>query len=454
MKTLSVAWNQAAGQYIAKYKEFGTGRWKTKRVPKGIAARGEEFQAVRWLEDWYQSHLQTGGVGPRRDQIVSTGDPLKVIAPKWLELRENDQGTAVNTHAAFKRIVENWILDNPRFQHDSIESLDMAKDFSPGVCLAWIKSMNLTAVTKVRYVDCLKSMFRDCIVQGWLPEDQLNPLDHVRVVAEMKKLRQLAESERRTSVLSDEQVDALLLVRTSKVADYRRVRYVTALGTGLRDMELQGLTWGDLALDEQIPYLWVWRQLIKGGRGPFTSERDLLAQGLGKKDIKAYEGAVTKDPKRRSKRAIPLHPLAVAVLLAWKTRGWSAYTARNPLRNDPVFPSSCRDGHQKPGQFCICDSAELLRRDLERLNVPTTSENPETQKLDSLDFHALRRTFATRLAGNGVPSDEVGELLGHGAVDTASKHYIRRAVEARYQTVLKLPLPERVELWSGTVQSV
>ena len=179
MKQLSLSWNEHAGQFIARYKQFGTGTWKTKRIPKSAAARGERFEAERWIEGWYGQHLRTGGLNVRGDRTAPPARTIRTMAPKWLKLREDDSGTAINTHYAFTRIVKNWVLDNPKFSHASIQDLDMAADFSPSMCLVWMKSMSLKAVTKVRYVDCLKVMFRDCIVQGWLPEEQVNPFERV-----------------------------------------------------------------------------------------------------------------------------------------------------------------------------------------------------------------------------------------------------------------------------------
>lgn len=70
-----------------------------------------------------------------------------------------------------------------------------------------------------------------------------------------------------------------------------------------------------------------------------------------------------------------------------------------------------------------------------------------------LDFHALRRTFATMLSRAGLSDAEVGELLGHGAQSVARRHYIDPTfLRRRMGLVERLPLPDRVQLQGVIVE--
>lgn len=433
-------WNEKQVQFIAKYREFGTGVWKTKRIPKKEAGRGEDLSAERWLRGWYERQLRQGGLAPRNDEVVPLAKTIRFLAPRWAEFRNNHTGTAFNTYTAYLVILRNWILDNPQFDHLSIQDLDVEKDFTPAVCEMWIKSMDLHPTTKIRYVGCLKSFFTDAMVQGWISDEKGNPFDHVRIRALLKDLRKQSEGLRKTTVIGDAQLEALLTNENPKIPRYRVARYWVAGGTGMRDNEIQGLTFADLNLDAETPHLWVRRQLLKPGPLPATDVSELQARGISKEDWKTWKTAIVGPPKYGSQRCLPLHPDVVEAMKAWKKR-WTAYVGRRPQPGDPVFASGARYGHQRPGGFSVSDSSDQLKKDLKRLGFKATAINPETTKEEPLGFHSLRRWHASNLAANDVSTDMVGELLGHQGKGTAQRHYIQGLVEKRYEAVLKLKLP-------------
>jgi integrase len=261
------------------------------------------------------------------------------------------------------------------------------------------------------------------------------------VARRLAQLRNQAGDERPTVYFTAEQIEVLLTRPNRKVIDYRRLRYLLAVATGLRDAEIQGLVWSDLRLDAPIPYVWVDRQLVRVGPKPFVLVGELRRRGLSKDEVKTYPAAVAKEPKRRSRRGIPLLPVVVQAFGYWWSTGWKQYAGRPPEMDDPVFPSGQRNSHQAYGQFCRSDSPELLRADLDRLGLPTTFQDPETRTTQHFTFHSLRHTFATLLELGGVERARIGELLGHRASDVAAKHYIGEVIAARAPLVAKLGLP-------------
>ncbi len=92
-------------------------------------------------------------------------------------------------------------------------------------------------------------------------------------------------------------------------------------------------------------------------------------------------GVTTKDA------TIPLHPRLAAELLTVRPQDAKA--------NDPVFPA-------------MKDISHAIRRDIERAGI---------ERIDAmgrkLDFHALRYTFATRLAREGTAQRTAQELMRH-----------------------------------------
>ncbi len=148
---------------------------------------------------------------------------------------------------------------------------------------------------------------------------------------------------------TDEEFKKLLSVSNQN----RSLIYLTAAYTGMRKGELIGLVWGDCYMEEERPYL-------------------------------AARAVTTKNAKDAT---IPLHPRLAAELLTVRPQDAKA--------NDPVFPA-------------MKDISHAIRRDIERAGI---------ERIDAmgrkLDFHALRYTFATRLAREGTAQRTAQELMRH-----------------------------------------
>jgi integrase len=195
-----------------------------------------------------------------------------------------------------------------------------------------------------------------------------------------------------------------------------------------------------LHLDTRSPHVRVERQLFKAGIKPFVQYEELRDRGVSKTEIVKIENALATLPKRKSRRAIPLVPLAVAALKYWKTVGWHQWVGFAAKADDAVFPGGRQAGHEPSNRFSVVASPGLLRLDLGRLGLPTTFEDKP------LVFHSLRHTFATMLEAVGVERSMIGDLLGHKAKGVARAHYIAPLLEARATALQKLPLPETLRL--------
>ncbi len=451
-RSWSLAWNEKAGQFFVRFRKFwvreGESAWGTKRLPRTFR-RHQELDAERWVIDWYAKYQQQGGVAPDHGNVVPIRRTIEQLGPKWLQYRHEDRGTALKTYEGYVRVYRNWIRTNERFEHFRIDRLDMDRDFVPEVCLRWVRSLRGKPTTIVRYADILKQLFKDCILHSWVNPTMHNPMDHPLVTKHLAVLRREADKERPTVFLTAEQASDLLTRPSRKVIDYRRIRYLLVLATGLRDAEVQGLTWSDLHLDAPIPFLNVERQLIKSGPKPWTHVRELRDD---KSQIGRHPTAVVDDPKKNSKRPMPLIALLTEALRYWWKIGWAQYTRRKPQKDDPVFPAGQRNSHQEYGSFCMCESPELLRKDLERLRLPMHFTDPTTGVEHNMTFHGLRHTFSTLLDLQQVDRRRIDQLLGHGAGKVAEKHYLGKLVAARAPIVAMLPLPTKIQLQGRVIE--
>jgi integrase len=451
-RAYSLKWNEAAGQWFARFRQAdGQGGWGTKRLPKAIK-RHQALDAERWMITWYAEYQRTGGLSAPASQIVPARKTIFLLADRWIEYRRRDEGTALSTFNGYGQALRNWILTNDRFVHYPVDQLDMEIDFTAEVCLAWLDSLQGKETSQLRHAEVLRQMFRDCIAHGWLNADMFNPFDRPVVARRLAQLRRTSDEDRATAFFTAEQVEVLLTRPNSKVIDYRRVKYVLVLATGLRDGEVQGLIWSDFLLDDALPYVFVDRQLVRPGPKPFVTMKELRHRGVGKTELAGVEQAVMSEPKKKSRRALPLVPLAVETLRYWWKHGWRKYTGVAPAKDDPVFPAGQRNSHREYGEFCSSCAAELLRADLDRVGLPKEFIDTRTKAVVPFNFHHLRHTFATLLEAGGVERSRIGELLGHKANDVASKHYIGNALASRLPLVSRLPLPNRVQLLGKLIE--
>ena len=144
---------------------------------------------------------------------------------------------------------------------------------------------------------------------------------------------------------------------------FRSVVYATALYTGLRRKELNGLPWADFKLDASPPHL----------RVPASIS------------------------KNRREATLPLHPDLVAMLRQIK-----------PAEVDPTIRPF---RHRVP-------RIETLRKDLKAAKIPL--RDPQGRRVD---FHSLRMTFGTTMLANGVHPIVVKELMRHSDLKLTTNLY-------------------------------
>lgn len=186
--------------------------------------------------------------------------------------------------------------------------------------------------------------------------------------------------QQRRRAFTDDELNRLLAVAPPSI----RLLYLAAAFTGLRIGELRQVVWGDLNLDSTRPHIRV--------RASTT--------------------------KNRKEAVLPIHPQLLDELKALRPA--------DREQNDLVF-------HQH---------AHVYRR------IRIDMREARIKRLDSmgrkLDFHALRYTFATKLAASGVSQRLAQELL---------RHSDPRLTANIYTDVTQLPTFEAVNglKWQNTV---
>lgn len=156
-------------------------------------------------------------------------------------------------------------------------------------------------------------------------------------------------TQQRRRAFTDEEFDRLLSVATPDM----RLLYQAAAFTGLRIGELRAIVWGDLKLDDSRPHIVV-------------------------------RAATTKN---RRQAVVPLHPQLVEELRA------------------------CRTAETLPSQRVFSQLTQPHRRIRNDMRTAGIDRMDATGR--KLDFHALRYTFATKLAQSGVSLRLAQELLRH-----------------------------------------
>lgn len=167
-----------------------------------------------------------------------------------------------------------------------------------------------------------------------------------------------------------------------------------SLYTGIRIGEVCALTWNDVDLGNHIIHI---RHTISRIKNPNNSETA--------KSILIVDAPKTK----ASTRDIPIS------------------SALYPILNDSAFKT--------PNHYVVSDSTEFLS--------PRTYEYRYHRVLhecgiDSINYHALRHTFATRCIEAGVDVKSLSEILGHANVGITLGTYVHSSMDLKRSQLEKL----------------
>lgn len=385
----SLFYRKSKKRWVLSYADPVRGQ-PQKVLPKEmVRQRDAEVWALEWLR--VQGIRPDVVIAQRREEGLS----VAACAEKWIALRTKDSRVAPATLANNRLHLNNWIL--PRFGTRAIAALEVPE------LRAFVREVreqrSASTTRNVYYTLC--TLYSDAMAEGWVNSP-------ANLVAHPGVQRELPELEAR-AVVAVPMEWARVLVGDGRIALEWRARYALAFTSGARDGEIAGLRWRDVEMEAEIPV--------------FRIEQAVALIGeKGKGGFAKVKGPKTKG----SKRTMPLHSAAMALLVEWRAR-WSELVGREPTAEDLVFPGP-DGGPSRP------KSAEQMREDLERVGLPVEIRGRP------VEFRATRASFATWLEEAGVAEGVRKRLMGHAVRDVTERHYTVRETEQLANAVSRIPL--------------
>ena len=369
------------GSWILSYEPEPGAAWKQHR----LGFLSSEREAIRIADAWLAMQKAAGTL-PAATRTVAQA------AEEWLKIRARHPDLAGATVQDNKSHLEQHIL--PRFGATPLGKLgsDQIRD--------WLRGLRekIGPSTVRNVVNTFSALYEDARAERWV----VSASNVVREPGVRKEMPSIGAARDEIVTLSIE--IAQELIASEKVPEHRRLRYVIAFLTGLRDGEIAGLTWADIDLDAAMPVLRV-------------DKAHAFKAEIGK------HAGLSAPKTKGSKRTIPLHHAVVAGLRSWRADGCQRWLDTPIVASTPLFPSPRTGTHWRPR------SAEDLRVDLEAIDRPFA-----TAKGTAVDFHATRRSLTTWLADLGIEESLRERILGHAPKTTIGQHYtgelLRRMAEA------------------------
>jgi integrase len=368
------------------------GKWAQHRVPTEITGKASaRAYALSWLAQQRTDLRLPAGRG--------SGYTVRGAYPLWAALREANPSVRKSTWSDNKSHFKNHVL--PVLGDLRIDTIDAQ------ALRSWLRGLVAKGIaprTVHHVMSTVSSFLDDAVAERWTTL-QANPgkLDAVRsqlpaVHPDPQPHLEMEQAER--------------LVQHEAIPADRSLRYLIGFLTGMRDGEISGGSWADLDLDNEIPIWHVRRACaIRGEDGN-------ASLGLPK-----THGSVRK---------VPLHPVLVARLKAWRDEGYELFVGQTPQPHRPVLPSPRGGGHWRP------KSAKWMRHDLALCGLPTALDGAD------VDFHATRRSFCTWLDEADVQQHVIGRLLGHRDKNVTSEAYTARVLRRLHEAVCKLEFGARL----------
>jgi integrase len=228
---------------------------------------------------------------------------------------------------------------------------------------AWRAKQKKASTTLNQYLDCISAMLNWMLKKGRVSHNFLIGVE---------KIERLPAWRRRA--FADDELSRLL-----DVAGESRLGYLLAVHTGLRRAELKALSWENINLDADVPFV-----------------------SLG--------GQFTKNKKTAH---IPLHRDLVVELRNVKP---SSVNPSDPVLTGKMLPSMWK-----------------MRKDMQKAGIEYKSD------LGRADFHSLRHTLATNLARQKIAPRVAMEIMRHSDIRLTMNHYTDASQLPVYEAIESLP---------------
>jgi integrase len=376
-----------------------SGKWRDRRIPRD-AARTE-----RQAEKWAAGNVERLRAGEPTTPKVAVPELVRVrdLEDRFLEIRKG-MGLRPATVHQDESVFAAHIT--PLLGDVAIEQLDTA------VLLSFVDKLKAAkkSPATIRNVLSVLRSFIDVVRVRKLAPVVVNPTRDPDFVKQGIPRRQRGTKPQLVIEVAER------LLTHAALPEHWKVRILIGCTGGLRDGEIAALQWQDLELDPAIPVMRIRKAVAVIGERQHEG-----------KTIRSYGTELGPTKTAGSNRDVPIHPLTVRALRAWKAQGWIEWTGRRAQPSDFVLPS-------EQGTAWRPRSAAVLREWL----LAAKCDDKYAGK--PIDFHALRRSFATWLARAGVERSVRKLLLGHVEGDVTEEHYIDRDLAQLYDAVCRIRL--------------
>lgn len=236
-------------------------------------------------------------------------------------------------------------------------------------------SLGLSAKTTHCIINILKSAVRKAVAEGLLPKDPCTSVILPRTKKASISALTKIEQERLEQVAWQEE-------SCSPV--------VLSLYTGMRIGEISALRWQDIDFSANI----------------ISVEHTLQRIMVSEESQRRTKVIISQPKTSSSQRAIPL------------AKNLKNYLLEKKKLSTSEFVISCGSGYAEP---------RLINYRFKKLLLAA--------KVDSVNFHALRHTFATRCVEEGVDIATLSKLLGHTSIKLTLDTYTDSMWENRQKAV-------------------
>ncbi|HTF70252.1 MAG TPA: site-specific integrase [Edaphobacter sp.] len=237
-------------------------------------------------------------------------------------------------------------------------------DVSPYKVRTWLLKMDCSTRYRGHVHGMMRVLFKFAMLWEWMPME-VNPMSLFSLPGATKRSRE-------PETISLEQYQQLL----PHLQQPFRLMAQMATGLGLRCSEFMALRWGNLNVLEGKIH--ITRAIVEGREG----------------DVKT----------QHSKKALPLHPLLVEALLAWR------HQTEFNKGSDYIFASPAMAG-EKPYRSGSMQTRKLVPAG-KAIGLPFR-----------LGWHTFRHSYRAMLRRRGTPIDVQRDLMRHADVHTTTQVY-------------------------------
>lgn len=312
----------------------------------------------------------------KRYRYDPTKPPIGILAEDWLMIKQPQ--VKVSTYMKYRNLVYSYIVK--RIGTVTVDQIDAA--FLNDYCNTLLEEggANEQGLSNKTVGDTMS------VMRSILRYAQAQRIDvgctgkEVMIRTDNKKMRILTKREQRK-----------LENYISHDMSYRNVGILLCLYTGMRIGEICALRWEDVSFREKTIHVHSTMQRLQTGSDLFKKTRVM----------------VTTPKSSCSIRTIPIPPALLEILA---------------------------EESQKYGFVLTGDHSFVEPRTMEN-HFKSILKRAE---LETVNFHCLRHTFATRCVEAGVDIKTLSEILGHATVSITMNRYVHPTMKMKRDSMARL----------------